>query len=417
MWFEGGQAEDQAYLAQFEIWGKVPHTPIHLPGLGRYGRLSFDSTILLSPCDLSVAQKKEWIFLADHFHKIDHFAFLQSTPHEDRKVLKKAYFLFSKQFHPDALINQDLGPFKKHGQLIFEYGRTVYELLSQDDQLRESYARVVQERDRSFRLQLEQERQKTQNKIKNKVKRKRELKSTQGSTSSIHISKHLQHLRDLSSKPHLKSSVHSQNHSLLGETPDSELRKAELRKRLQQNQDRSQNKNRQAEKVSKQILSFYYAGQRAEERSQWTRALNHYKMCVKYAPKEEEYRLAARRIQEQLNADEANQKWQKALDLDQLDMTKKAEKWYVDSLNLCLLEDRLFYWVKRLGDSRWEEQITWLKKGVQRWPHHLSLKFQLAQILEGQSQVDQAVEICKEILSYDPTEPQALKFLKKYGKG
>ena len=67
-------------------------------------------------------------------------------------------------------------------------------------------------------------------------------------------------------------------------------------------------------------------------------------------------------------------------------MKDKAEKFYLESLNLRLVEDRLFHWIKRIGDTRWQEQVSWLEKGIERWPHQLPLKFQLAQTLEKQSQ-------------------------------
>ena len=48
-------------------------------------------------------------------------------------------------------------------------------------------------------------------------------------------------------------------------------------------------------------------------------------------------------------------------------------------------------------------------------PYNLNIKYLLVQTLEKQSQISQATQLCEEILSYDPTEPRALKFLKKYG--
>ena len=174
----------------------------------------------------------------------------------------------------------DLGPFQKRGEVIFEYGRTVYDLLSQDDQLRACYARVVQERDRLFREKLEQERQRQQER---RQKKKRNPSNPQSSPRSKEpstqpiLSRHIQSLRSL------KKNAHQPTSPTLGETPESESRKAQLRERLQQNQDRSRGKgtDRMIEKRSEQVLSFYHAGQQAEERSQWMRALNHYKMCVK----------------------------------------------------------------------------------------------------------------------------------------
>ena len=61
------------------IWclGGVPAYSGCLPGLGRYGRYEFDRYLLLQKNDLTVAQRREVIFLADYFHKIDHFEFFE----------------------------------------------------------------------------------------------------------------------------------------------------------------------------------------------------------------------------------------------------------------------------------------------------------------------------------------------------
>ena len=411
MWFEGGSEEDQAYLAQFEIWGKVPLSPIRLPGLGRYGRLSFDSELLMSPCDLSVSQKKEWLFLADHFHKIDHLEFFDlQVDSVQMRDLKKAYFVFSKKYHPDALGSLNLGMYHQHGSLIFDYGRTVYELLNQDLRFFETYVRVVQERNLTFRQHLEKERQRQHKSIE---KRQKRAKKPVPPNSPIFLSRHIENLRKL--KP---TTEQDPSPSLnLGATPESELRKEQIRERLAQNQNRIE-KNRKksrVEKISDQVSSFYHAGQQAEDRKQWVRALNHYKLCMKYQPHEIKYQEAVQRIEEQAQIQHALQLWQKAVDFDQLEMEEKSLPLYKQSLETHLIEIHLIDWIKRLGDRNLEDQCHWLKKGIEQWPNHIQIKWMMANVQDKMGQVEQATLLCKEILSLDPTEPRSLKLLKKYG--
>ena len=78
MWFDQADSEDLNLLAQYGVWGGVPAAPIKLPGLGRYGRFEFDRYLLLQKNDLTIAQRREVIFLAQHFHKIDHFEFFRN---------------------------------------------------------------------------------------------------------------------------------------------------------------------------------------------------------------------------------------------------------------------------------------------------------------------------------------------------
>ena len=121
MWFDQADAQDLNFLAGYGVWGGVPAQPIRLPGLGRYGRYQFDRRSLLQRNDLTVAQRRELIFLAEHFHKIDHFDFLSLEASADDRKLKKAFFRFSKRFHPDQVKPLNLGSFGEHVRLVFEW--------------------------------------------------------------------------------------------------------------------------------------------------------------------------------------------------------------------------------------------------------------------------------------------------------
>jgi len=98
MWFDQADSEDLALLAQYDVWGGVPSTPLRLPGLGRYGRFEFDRRLLLQRNDLTVAQRREVIFLSAHFHQIDHFEFFELESAADVRALKKAFFISQSDF-------------------------------------------------------------------------------------------------------------------------------------------------------------------------------------------------------------------------------------------------------------------------------------------------------------------------------
>ena len=80
MWFDRASAEDLSFLSQYELWGAVPAEPVRLPGLGRYGRAQLDARALLAPNDLTVADRREVLFLSSHFHRVDHFELFELEP-------------------------------------------------------------------------------------------------------------------------------------------------------------------------------------------------------------------------------------------------------------------------------------------------------------------------------------------------
>ena len=162
MWFDSADPQDLNLLASYELWGGVPARPTRLPGLGRYGRYEFDKRLLLTRCDLTIAEKRELIFLSQHVHKLDHFEFLnvpqELTAYSDPRAVKKAYFKLSQLAHPDRLRGRSLGPFEQAAHVVYEYASYAYELLSQDDDFRGAYARVTAARNLAFMQTLEQER-------------------------------------------------------------------------------------------------------------------------------------------------------------------------------------------------------------------------------------------------------------------
>ena len=166
MWFDQADAHDLQTLSQYGVWGGVPFTPVRLPGLGRYGRYQFDRQILLQRNDLTIAQRREVIFLAEHFHKLDHFEFFELDASVDDRQLKKAFFRFSKRFHPDQVSKLQLGSFVEHVKVVFEYGQQAYKLLSEDASFREAYARVTELRDKVHLEKLQQERAEMHSRVK-----------------------------------------------------------------------------------------------------------------------------------------------------------------------------------------------------------------------------------------------------------
>lgn len=412
IWFKSADPQDLSFLADYDIWGGVPHEPIKLPGLGRYGRYEFDKRLLLSRCDLTIAQKRELIFLSQHFHKLDHFEFFDLSFEADERTLKKAYFKFSKEFHPDVLQGKMLGDFQEAAQMVFEYGAYIYEILSQDESFRLIYARVVSQRDQAFRQRLEHERE--------------QQRTMQKAMPQTHTSQ----IQSLSEE----------------EVMASQARKESLRARLQQNQARHQaamegkpnsvSKRPQTSHASTeafegqpthvkdQAARFFQAGIVAEKRKQWVSARGHFKLAIQYAPNVPEYQAGLERIRAVMEEQKADEQWTRALETDEHESKKGAKsKWldrvaplFEESLHLKLDPKRVVSFANLCTERGFfEKGIPWLTQASTLYPYDFDLKWALIQAHERATRYDEARVLCQEILSYDPAEPRAIAFIKKYG--
>ena len=125
---------------------------------GRYYGISFDKYILLERCDLSIEQRRKLLATDARFDDMDLFALLETEPTDDPKELKKAYFQFSRQMHPDAYFGKNLGRYKELIIKIFKSVTARYEHLLQDESLRKTYARAIKARNEAYRQRLEGER-------------------------------------------------------------------------------------------------------------------------------------------------------------------------------------------------------------------------------------------------------------------
>ena len=402
MWFDQADSQDLTLLAQYDVWGGVPSVPLRLPGLGRYGRFEFDRRLLLQRNDLTIAQRREVIFLSAHFHRIDHFEFFELGPDADVRALKKAFFHFSKRFHPDVVRSMNLGNFAEHVKLVFEYGQQALELLTQDEDFRRAYSRVTAARDAAFLAQLTEEREAQKQKLAEA--RSRGIRPP----SRMRIGSVPTPVTPSVPEPPARS------------TEEVEARKSLLRERLARNQDRRRvaADSRQNEDLRSQAKTFFMAGTQAEQRGQLVRALNHFKLCVEYLPKEKTYAEALRRIENALHEREAEELWARGETLSTSDeeiQKMSAVDLYLRSCQLSATNRRLILLTQyALEYERVTEILEVLHEGVEREPLNLDLKWCLVQCYEAQRDLSRARHYIDEMISYDPSEPRALRFQKRY---
>ncbi|MEZ4467860.1 MAG: hypothetical protein R3F43_26310 [bacterium] len=106
------------------------------PGAERYGRFEFDRRALLRHCDLTVAQRREVLFLDANAGQLDHFEYFNMEPTADRTEWRRAYFRFSRQFHPDTFFRKDTGEFGPLIEAIYRRGTRIHDAFSADQELR-----------------------------------------------------------------------------------------------------------------------------------------------------------------------------------------------------------------------------------------------------------------------------------------
>ena len=86
-----------------------------------------------------------------HRGKIDHFEFLGIEPTADKKLIRKAFFEFSRRFHPDTVFRRDVGSYRGSIESVFKYGTQIYEWLNGDENARNRYTEALKARDAEIR--------------------------------------------------------------------------------------------------------------------------------------------------------------------------------------------------------------------------------------------------------------------------
>ena len=412
MWFDRAESQDLEYLAQYGVWGGVPAIPIRLPGLGRYGRYKFNQNDLLTRVPLTLSQKKEVLFLFEHFHHVDHFEYFDTPAPPNLKTFKKSYLNFNKSFHPDTYSGLDLGVFSDRVKSVFEYGQQVYQILVEDERFFEIYARVTRLRDQVFRDQLTEDRSSQRAQFSKHTGSKNQFTEDPVSLSgSLKGVSSVYRLRQLGEASEHKRSLDPFKETRSKEEIDE--RKLKIKARLAENQKRRKS-NVKGEQEA-QAQTFYHAGIQAEQRQQWVRALNHYKICTEYMPNVSDYVEAEQRVRDYLAQEEATKLWTRGEEMEEIGIWPRAKEQYLASLERILNETHVLQFAqKTLTQNIPEEGIVWIKKGIVFWPLSIPLKLMHVSLLEACSLYDDAFDLCQEVLSLDPSEPSALNFIKKY---
>lgn len=300
----GPRREDLALLRRYGRFGHVPAEIWSKPGEHRYSGFEFDKRELLDQSDLPLELRKEILFLHYNGDKLDLFEFFDIAPTDDRKLLRNAYFLFSKRFHPDTHFRKNTGLFGPKIKAIFKFGNEVNDKFQSDDALREAYFRVVMARNDVRRLGLERERAAVE---AERAARERAQAEAQQA--------------------------------------DAEVRKSELVQRLaerkQARRDRPET-NPMTARLEK-AEQYYNDGMKLYQEEKFVNAANSLQLALTFDPKNESYRTAFERVNEKAKQVRAEQLWKQGFMHEQLGQYKEALGQFRQALEFWRRHDYLFH--------------------------------------------------------------------------
>jgi len=362
----GPRASDIAWLSRFGVPGAVPSEPWFRPGQAdRYVGFQFDTRALLEPCDLTIEQKKEIVFVAGVQAMLDAFELLGIEPTTDRKVLKNAYFTFSKRFHPDSFFRKQLGSFGDLLQRVYKDATDVHDLLQENDEFREVYARVVSARNLLFRARLEADRSQAE-----AARAERAREETDG-------------------------------------------RKAELQALLQSRVDARRSRP-DANPVSRNLTkaeTYYAEGMKLYTEERFVQAAASLQLALTFDPHNDIYRQAFERVNDKAKQVRAEQIWKRGVMADSIGQSREA---------LALYREALEYWRRHDYLARTAELMLSMNEDLNQAaelarlageaaPQKVDYLLLLGRIYEQASLTKRALATYERALQLDPKSEAAKK--------
>ncbi len=365
--FAGVSAEDEAWLRRHGHLGHVPGQPFAAPGQGRYGSYRFDDRELLRKCQLRLDERREIVFLSENLQHLDHFEFFEAEPTEDRRELKKAYFSFSKRYHPDNFFGKETGPFGERIEAIYRHGTEVYEALSNNGDLRAVYRRAIESRDLHYRSGLEAERA-----VQRQKTRRRKQEQAEG-------------------------------------------RKVDLRARLERNKKerRGRGTNPVAERLAK-AERFYQEGMASYEAESFIAAANSLRLAMSYDEKNEHYARAYERVSEKAKTVRAELLWKRGYLDESIGHNREALQAYLQAVDIYPRPDYCAHTAELLLSHSDEEHraVQLGEIAVRGEPHNVDYLLLLGKIYTQVGRVKKALSTYEKVLALEPKHEIAKKAVK-----
>jgi len=365
----GPRAGDIEWLARFGAPGVVPSEPWFRPGQAeRYVGFQFDARALLEPSDLTIEQKKEVVFVAGVQSMLDAFELFGLEPTTDRKLLKAAYFTFSKRFHPDSFFRKNLGSFGPLLERVYRGATELHDLLQDNDEFREVYVRVVTARNLLFRARLEADR------------------------------------------------GHAEAARLERAREEVEGRKAKLQARLQSRVDARRSRP-DANPISRNLAkaeTYYAEGMKLYTEQRFVQAAASLQLALTFDPHSDVYRQAFDRVNDKAKQVRAEQIWKRGVMADSIGQSREA---------LTLYREALEYWRRHDYLARTAELMLAMNEDLNQAaelarlaseaaPQKVDYVLLLGRIYEQASLTKRALATYERALELDPKSEVAKKAVK-----
>lgn len=380
--FHGVDPRDAQWLEQKGWLGFVPGMPWARPGEGRFGRFKFDRRQLLERCDLTIAQRREIIFLAQVAEHLDHFEYLGMEPSADKKDWRRAYFRFSKRFHPDTFFRRDVGSFGDLVSEIYTRATNLHDAFAADDDLRAVYYRAIVARNNAYRDALE-----TARLAREALRQRREAELEQ------------QRRAELKRK--------------------AVRRKAALRDRLEQTtrQRRERRVNPMQGRIDR-AAQHYERGMELYKSERFVEAATSLQLAMNYDPRNETYSTAYERVAEKAKAVRAEQIWKHGYMKESVARLDEAMELYAEAVEIQPRPDFCVHLAELMVsmDHDLHRAAELARKACDAQPENVDYLLLLARIYEKVSLVKKAKTVLDRAARLSPKDDRikrAYKALKR----
>ncbi len=112
------------------------------PLLERVTPVPADDPRVVASLDIPLDRQRRLLAAQDQIANYTHFDVLGLDPTDDKKLLRRAYFQVSRDFHPDTYYGKKIGDFQAILDMLFKRAKASYDLL-QNDEKRTAYAQRI----------------------------------------------------------------------------------------------------------------------------------------------------------------------------------------------------------------------------------------------------------------------------------
>lgn len=106
------------------------------------GKFTFDPLELDEDVEIGLEKRRQVLYYHFYLERLSYYDLMQLPRDADTRMIRKAYFKLSKEFHPDLYFRKELGSYRRKVEEIFQWLSKAYSVLS-DEASRAEYDGVL----------------------------------------------------------------------------------------------------------------------------------------------------------------------------------------------------------------------------------------------------------------------------------